>query len=118
MKAILSDIHGNLEALQAVLQDVALHNVEAIYSLGDLVGYGPNPRECVDLAVRWPVVLLGDHDQTAVPGQADCVLRVNRAVLWARCQLDAPVPDSRAADRRLRFLGGRPLTHREADLLF
>src|SRR5215472_1095162 len=92
-KAILSDVHGNLEALHAVLEDAARHAVEAIYCLGDLVGYGPNPRECVDLAMRWPVVLLGDHDQTAVPGQADCILRVDRAVLWTRGQLHAPVPD-------------------------
>ena len=40
MKALISDIHGNLEALQAVLQDIALHTVEAIYCFDDLVGYG------------------------------------------------------------------------------
>jgi predicted phosphodiesterase len=66
MKAIISDIHGNLEALQAVLKDADLHGAEKIYCLGDLVGYGPNPRECVDLAMPWKVVLLGNHDDWAV----------------------------------------------------
>ena len=45
MKAILSDIHSNLEALQAVLDDIAHFPVEDIYCLGDVIGYGPNPRE-------------------------------------------------------------------------
>ena len=52
MKAIISDIHSNLEALQAVLKDIEQHKVEQIYCLGDVVGYGPNPRECVDLVMQ------------------------------------------------------------------
>ena len=43
MKAIISDIHANLEALQAVLEDIRQYSVEAVYCLGDVVGYGPNP---------------------------------------------------------------------------
>ena len=45
MKAVISDVHGNLEALQAVLDDLARIRVAEVYCLGDLVGYGPNPRE-------------------------------------------------------------------------
>ncbi|MCA9041391.1 MAG: metallophosphoesterase, partial [Planctomycetaceae bacterium] len=41
MKAIISDIHGNLEALQAVLEDIKSRSIEEIYCLGDIVGYGP-----------------------------------------------------------------------------
>src|SRR2546422_6198909 len=48
----ISDIHSNLEALQAVLQDIDKQNVTEIYCLGDVVGYGPNPRECVDLVMK------------------------------------------------------------------
>lgn len=66
MRAILSDIHGNLEALQAVLADAEAHGVSKIYCLGDLVGYGPDPIACVELAMAWPVVLLGNHDQAAM----------------------------------------------------
>ncbi len=51
MKGILGDIHGNLEALQAVLADASMQGAHEIYCLGDLVGYGPNPRECVDIAM-------------------------------------------------------------------
>lgn len=63
MKTILSDIRGNLVALNAVLENIAQHPVQAIYCLSDLVGYGPNPRECVDLAMQWKVVLKGNFDR-------------------------------------------------------
>ena len=63
MIAILSDIHANLEALQAVLDDAMRHGAETVYSLGDVVGYGPSPLECIDRAMEFPVALLGNNDQ-------------------------------------------------------
>ena len=61
--AILSDIHGNLPALQAVLKRVAKSGAEEIVFGGDLVGYGASPRECVEL-VRGlgGHCVLGNHD--------------------------------------------------------
>ena len=118
MKAILSDIHGNLEALQAVLEDVARHRVEAIYCLGDVVGYGPNPRECLEAAMAWDVVLLGNHDHAAMVGPEDFHPVAERALLWSRAQLDAPVPSPSDAAQRWAFLGDRPVLHREGDRLF
>ena len=46
--AIISDIHGNLEGLEAVLADIESQGISEIYCLGDIIGYGPNPRECID----------------------------------------------------------------------
>ena len=51
-QAIISDIHSNLEAFQAVLADMDAQGVDEVYCLGDLIGYGPNPKECVDLAMK------------------------------------------------------------------
>lgn len=65
MIAILSDIHANLEALEAVLADIERFPVEAIYCLGDIVGYGPDPIPCLQYAMKWPVVLLGNHEAAA-----------------------------------------------------
>jgi diadenosine tetraphosphatase ApaH/serine/threonine PP2A family protein phosphatase len=61
--AILSDIHGNIEALEAVWQDMASFPVAQVVSLGDVVGYGPNPEEAV-LSVREHDVLccMGNHE--------------------------------------------------------
>jgi predicted phosphodiesterase len=61
--AILSDIHANRHAFEAVLEDVASTPAEEIWCLGDLVGYGADPDVCVTLAIkRCSVVLCGNHD--------------------------------------------------------
>ena len=67
MRAIISDIHANLEALEAVLADISRQGITEIYCLGDIIGYGPNPRECIDLVMEHcKVCLLGNHDQGAM----------------------------------------------------
>lgn len=62
--AILGDIHSNLEALQAVLAHARQQNCTHFVSLGDIVGYGPNPKECLDIirGLNCPVVM-GNHDE-------------------------------------------------------
>lgn len=61
--AIVSDIHGNLPAFHAVLEDIRLRGVQHIYCLGDLVGKGPHPAEAVDLTIaHCEVVLQGNWD--------------------------------------------------------
>lgn len=61
--AILSDVHANLEALEAVLQDVDIRRIKDVFFLGDAVGYGPDPNECVDLLMkRCKIILAGNHD--------------------------------------------------------
>jgi predicted phosphodiesterase len=69
---VISDIHANLTALQAVIDDSAKHNsgddFESVWCLGDTVGYGPDPNECVELIMGMPGVmcLIGNHDQAAI----------------------------------------------------
>lgn len=63
--AIISDIHGNLEALQAVLADAG--EVSQVWCLGDVVGYGPDPNECIRLLRSYEhVCVAGNHDQGAI----------------------------------------------------
>ena len=65
----LSDIHANLEALEAVLAAVDQRRPDRILCLGDVVGYGASPNECLDIVrERCPVVLLGNHDAAASGG--------------------------------------------------
>jgi predicted phosphodiesterase len=69
--AILSDIHANLPALEAVLADVERAEVGELWCLGDVVGYGAQPDECISLvAERCAVCLVGNHD-LAVLGELD-----------------------------------------------
>jgi predicted phosphodiesterase len=69
--AVLSDIHGNLPALEAVFEDIATADVEERWCLGDVVGYGASPDECVELVARdCDACLVGNHD-LAVLGELD-----------------------------------------------
>ncbi|MFH1064033.1 MAG: metallophosphoesterase family protein [Candidatus Woesearchaeota archaeon] len=65
--ALLGDVHGNLEALNAVLADIATRNVDEIYGLGDIVGYGPNPNECAEIFRQLEInSVVGNHDMTSI----------------------------------------------------
>jgi diadenosine tetraphosphatase ApaH/serine/threonine PP2A family protein phosphatase len=69
--AVLSDIHGNLHALEAVLRDVDSESVDEVWCLGDVVGYGARPNECCAVVeARAAVALCGNHD-LAVLGTID-----------------------------------------------
>ena len=61
--AIFSDIHGNLQALESILEDISNKNIDKIYCLGDVIGIGPNPKECLDLIIKNKInMVLGNHE--------------------------------------------------------
>ncbi len=65
--AVISDVHANLEALEAVIKDIKRRKVKEILFLGDAVGYGPNPNECLKvLSDNCGVLLAGNHDWAAI----------------------------------------------------
>ena len=75
---VLSDIHANLAALEAVLQD-AEGKWDEMWFLGDLIGYGPDPNECTELLRSYnPIALSGNHDW---------------AILGHRCKLQCTIYD-------------------------
>jgi len=115
LRAIISDIHGNLEALDAVLSDIADKGISEIYCLGDIIGYGPNPRECVDQAMKADFCLLGNHDQAALFDPEGFNAGAERAIFWTRSVLERPGP---GAEQRWEFLGELPRRKSEGDLLF
>ena len=60
---IFSDVHGNLESLNAVLEELARQGMDRLWCLGDIVGYGANPVECVEeVREAAQVAILGNHD--------------------------------------------------------
>ena len=89
MKAIISDIHGNLTALDAVLADIKTLEIEEIICLGDVVGYGPRPRECMERLAECDPILLGNHEEAVLDADAAAAFndRARRAVEWIRKQL-------------------------------
>jgi predicted phosphodiesterase len=118
VKALISDIHSNLEALQAVLEDIDKHDVKEIYCLGDIIGYGPNPRECIDQVMKCKMVLLGNHDQGAMFDPDGFNPPAERAIFWTRAQLESPSENKQRMQNRWDFLAERPRTFKENGFLY
>jgi predicted phosphodiesterase len=117
--AILGDIHGNLEAIQAVLADAKEQQCAKFACLGDIVGYGPNPKECLDIIreLDCPVVL-GNHDEYCAndrelvgfnPVAAD-------GIKWTRTQLTAEQREWLANLKYVRVIESFTIVHATLDL--
>ena len=88
MKPILSDIHGNLEGLQAALADIESRGISEIVCLGDVIGYGSNPVECLELTKNSDTLILGNHEEAVLDGEGQKFnVRAKRAVDWTRTAL-------------------------------
>jgi diadenosine tetraphosphatase ApaH/serine/threonine PP2A family protein phosphatase len=116
-RALISDVHSNLEALQAVLSDIRSQAISEIYCLGDVVGYGPNPRECLDEVMKCQVCILGNHDQAAMFDPDGFNPVALRAVYWTREQLEQG-GSAAEINRRWDFLGELPRSRDEDHLMF
>jgi predicted phosphodiesterase len=118
-RAIISDIHGNLEAVEAVLAHIRSQGISEVFCLGDIVGYGPNPCEWLDKVIDHAAVcLLGNHDQGALFDPEGFNSGAERAIFWTREQLETGCGPQDRIDRRWDFLGQLPRIHRDADWLY
>jgi diadenosine tetraphosphatase ApaH/serine/threonine PP2A family protein phosphatase len=112
MIAFISDIHGNLAALEAVFADIdRLGGVTGIYCLGDVVGYGPDPIACLELvADRCKSMLMGNHEHAVLHGAYGFHAGAKRAIEWTREAIDRLEPPAR---RRavLHLLENLPTQH-------
>ena len=125
--AIISDIHGNLEALEKAFEIIERENIDNLVCLGDLVGYGANPNECIDYVDRrTKKVLLGNHDQAAIDlRQAEFFnAYARRAAHWTH---DILTPEHREylqslpytlTDTGLTFVHSSPLEPKEWHYIF
>jgi diadenosine tetraphosphatase ApaH/serine/threonine PP2A family protein phosphatase len=109
MLAIVSDIHSNLEAFSVVLDEIERRGIRDIICLGDVVGYGPNPMECLDLvSQRCKATLMGNHDFAVFYEPFNFNSGAETACFWTRQQFETdPNPQRRA--ERWKFLGNLPV---------
>ena len=80
--ALISDIHANLEALEAVLADIESQSADRIVCLGDIVGYGPDPVACMETIDRYAFILCGNHELALFQGAERFNERARKAIEW------------------------------------
>ncbi len=110
--AIISDVHANLEALQAFIRQKDRFGWEKIYCLGDVVGYGPNPNECIELLQEHQIkCVLGNHDamvtESLATSRASLVAR--EGIAWTQANLN---------ENSIAYLKALPRIVRDGELLF
>jgi len=109
--ALISDIHANLEAFQTVLADIKSRDLDTIFCLGDIIGYGPNPLECIDLVrQRCAWALLGNHDFAVMYEPTMFNTAAEAASFWTRRQFENE-PDSTLRRARWEYLGSLEVRH-------
>jgi predicted phosphodiesterase len=85
MQAIISDIHSNIEAFEAVLADIKSQEISDIVCLGDLIGYGPNPIECIKLAIQNNITCIyGNHEAALFQKETRFNPRAQQALNWTK----------------------------------
>ena len=109
--AVITDLHANREAVEAVLDSARTHGAQRFVLLGDFVGYGADPAWVVDevrqLVRQGATAVMGNHDQAVVRGASPNMRPDARHVVeWTRNQLDAA---------QLDFLASLPMTQRQGD---
>ncbi|MHC4220345.1 MAG: metallophosphoesterase family protein [Planctomycetota bacterium] len=85
--AIVSDIHGNLHALEAVLMRIDTMGISELICLGDIVGYGPFPARCVDLVVKCcSAIVRGNHEEAVINPEREMEFNgpARAAIAWTR----------------------------------
>jgi diadenosine tetraphosphatase ApaH/serine/threonine PP2A family protein phosphatase len=91
VKAFISDVHGNLAALRAVLTHLEEEKPDEIICLGDTVGYGPEPEECLRIVRKvCSVVLMGNHEHAVLHGAEHFTPLAQQAIDWTAGQLRKP----------------------------
>jgi len=117
MFAVISDIHSNLAALRAVLDDIERRQIKEVFCLGDIVGYGPEPCQCLDLIIDRQVAgIMGNHDHAVFYEPTNFNTGAERASYWTRRTLEEE-PDSEKRSRRWSFLGRLPVSIRMGRIL-
>ena len=117
--AVISDIHANLEALNAVLNDIEAAGVMRIICLGDIVGYGPDFEECIDIITeKCEVCLCGNHDEAAIEGPTDFNPVARDVINYTREVLKPGLISNPRKRARWNFLKDLKKIHEEDELSF
>ena len=91
--AIIGCIHGNRDALAATLEDITQRGIERVVCLGDVVGFGPDPIECLEMIrERCFISIRGDHDEAMLAGAQGFIPKTERVLEWTRSRIQEADP--------------------------
>ncbi len=107
-----------MEALQAVLDAIRDQGAEEIVCLGDLVGYGPRPAECLDAAMGFSWTIRGNHEEAVLKGAFGFNPSAREAIDWTRSQLKPRWTSTKQKKDRWEFLKEMPVRQEVGDILF
>ncbi len=116
--AIISDLHSNIEALTVVLAHIESQGITDVVCLGDVIGYGPNPRETLTACRNVRFCLMGNHEEAVLFYGEDFNPKARQALEWTKEQLNSPEFDRTENYEMWNFLGNLRETVTEGDVLF
>ena len=116
--AIVADIHANIEALTTVLDHAAGKGITRVVCLGDIIGYGPNPRECLKLLFRSEVAIMGNHEEAVMFYGEDFNPKAKASLEWTKDQLNSSAYDRTENYDLWNFLGTMQQVVEDGDVMY
>lgn len=118
MIALISDIHANLEALEAVLAEIFSRGIDEVWCLGDVVGYGPNPNECVNMIMdHTSLCIMGNHDWALLHEPVAFSELATRSINLTKELMDPSNTDDGKGKKRLDYLSTRGKRTKKRDFM-
>lgn len=118
MIALVSDIHSNLEALKAVLAHIKNQNISEIICLGDIVGYGADPIECVQIARQFKLTIMGNHDEGLISSPIGFTPMAREALEWTISQMKPGLMSSRSKRDNWKFMESLPIKYEDGNVFY
>jgi predicted phosphodiesterase len=116
--AILADIHANIEALTTVLDHASSRGITRIVCLGDIIGYGPNPRECLKLLFRSEVAIMGNHEEAVMFYGEDFNPKAKASLEWTKDEMNSSAYDRTENYDLWNFLGTMQQVVEDGDVMY
>lgn len=116
--AIISDLHANQAAAEAVFADIRRRMIRDVVCLGDMIGYGPNPREVLELCRDCRFVLMGNHEEAVMFYGEDFNEKARQALEWTKEQLNSAKHDRTINYELWNFLGSLIESHEEEGVMY
>ena len=102
--AVFSDIHGNLEALESILKDIERNNIDEVIYLGDIIGLGPSPKECLDIIMDSRIKMIKGNHEIYQIDESNMKPTMKEHRDWINSLLD---------EKELDYIANLPMTYEE-----